>query len=319
MSSRRIYIAGTIILLLLFIIVVVLSVLPLQVTPAPATPDDKLAGIMARGKLVIASQTAYPPWSDYRAGGNRTLQTRCAPGELTAGELTGFDVDVAVELARRLGVEPCFVTPPRTQVFSGSWADAWDIGLGSITITSDRMKVLYFTQPYKTTPSRFFVLRSSTAITRPEDLSGKRIGVCAGCIQEQYLQGVLKIPGQNIDYVVKNATIVAYNSDTLAFPDVAAGKLDAALVNEGIGLAAIRNGTPVIPLEKPAYYAPVAAVIDKKSARDPVPFVRKVNAIIEDMHRDGTLTRLIKPYYPNDLTTEAARFNTSALGQIPSG
>jgi ABC-type amino acid transport substrate-binding protein len=116
---------------------------------------------------------------------------------------------------------------------------------------------------------------------------------------------------------VKNATIVAYNSDTLTFPDVAAGKLDGALVNEGIGLAAIWNGSPVMPLEQPAYYAPVAAVIDKKSGRDPVPFVRKVNTIIEDMHRDGTLTRLIQPYYPNDLTTEAARFNISALGQLP--
>ncbi|MDD1693846.1 MAG: transporter substrate-binding domain-containing protein [Methanoregula sp.] len=270
---------------------------------------------MTRGTLVIASQTAYPPWSDYKPGGNRTTGTKCAPNELTAGELTGFDVDVAVEMAHRLGVEPCFVTPPRTLVFSGNWADAWDIGIGSITITSDRMKVLYFTQPYKTTPSRFFVLRNNTAVSRLGDLSGKKIGVCAGCIQEQYLQGVLQIPGQDIDFVVENATIVAYNTDTLTFPDLAAGNLDAALVNEGIGLSAIRNGSPVTPLEKPAFYAPIAAVVDKNSVRDPLPFVRKMNAIVQDMHRDGTLTRIIQSYYPNDLTKEAAGFNISALQQ----
>jgi polar amino acid transport system substrate-binding protein len=317
MSPRFLSIAGIIIVLLLCSIVVVSFVLPLQTIPSPATPNDKLAQIMARGKLVIASQTAYPPWSDCKSGANRSLETKCGPKELTAGELTGFDVDVAVELSRRMGVEPCFVTPPRTLVWSGNWADAWDIGIGSITITSERMKVLYFTQPYKTTPSRFFVLKNNTAITRPGDLSGKRIGVCTGCIQEQYLQGLLEIPGQNIDYAVKNATIVAYNSDTLAFPDVAAGKLDAALVNEGIGLAAIRDGIPLTPLEKPAFYAPVAAVINKKSDRDQVSFVRKVNAIVQDMHRDGTLTRLIQPYYPNDLTAEAAMYNVSALGQLP--
>lgn len=290
-------------------------VLPLKTTTAPVTQDDKLAEVITRGTLVIASQTNYPPWSDYKAGGNRTPGTKCAPNELTAGQLTGFDVDVSVEIARRLGVEPCFVTPPRTVVFSGNWADAWDIGIGSITITSDRMKVLYFTQPYKTTPSRFYVLRDDTAISRPEDLSGKRIGVCAGCIQEQYLQGVLKIPGQDIGFSVKNATIVAYNSDTLTFPNLVAGNLDAALVNEGIGLSAIRNGSPIRPLERPAFYAPIAAVMDKNSVRDPLPLVRKVNAIIQDMHRDGTLTGLIQPYYPNDLTKEAAGFNISALQQ----
>lgn len=315
MSLRLFTIAVIIIVVLLCSIGVISLVLPLKTIAAPVTADDKLAEIMTRGTLVIASQTAYPPWSDYKAGRNRTPGTKCAPNELTAGELTGFDVDVAVEMTRRLGVEPCFVTPPRTVVFSGNWADAWDIGIGSITITSDRMKVLYFTQPYKTTPSRFFVLRNNTAISRPGDLSGKRIGVCAGCIQEQYLLGVLRIPGQDIDFAVKNATIVAYNSDTLTFPNLAAGQLDAALVNEGIGLSAIRNGSPATPLEKPAFYAPIAAVIDKQSGRDPLPFVRKMNAIIQDMHRDGTLTRLIQPYYPNDLTKEAAGFNISALQQ----
>jgi polar amino acid transport system substrate-binding protein len=283
--------------------------------PAPVVSDDKLSEIMARGTLVIASQVNYLPWSDYKAGGNRTPGTLCAPNQLTAGELTGFDVDVAVELSRRLGIEPCFVTPPRTVVFSGNWADAWDIGIGSISITADRMKGLYYTRPYKTTPSRFFVLKSNTAVTRPADLSGKRIGVCAGCIQEQYLQGTLQMPGQTIDFAVKNATIVAYNSDTLTFPNLVAGNLDAVLVNEGIGLAAIRNGTPVRPLDQPAFYATIAAVVDKNSGRDPLPFIRKVNAVVQDMHSDGTLSRLIQPYYPNDLTKEAAGFNISALQQ----
>lgn len=309
--------ARAVIIIVVLLCCIGVIALEISLTPvaAPVTMDDKLAEIMTRGTLVIASQTNYLPWSDYTAGGNRTPETKCAPNQLTAGELTGFDVDVSVEMTHRLGVEPCFVTPPRTVVFSGNWADAWDIGIGSITITSDRMKVLYFTQPYKITPSRFFVLRNNTAISRPGDLSGKRIGVCAGCIQEQYLRGVLQMPGQNIDFAVKNATIVAYNSDTLTFLDLAAGKLDAALVNEGTGLSTIRNGSPARPLEKPAFYAPVAAVIDKKSGRDPLPFVRKMNAIIRDMHRDGTLTMLIQPYYPNDLTKEAAGFNISALQQ----
>jgi polar amino acid transport system substrate-binding protein len=284
---------------------------------APTLAADMMAAINASGKMVIASQTAYPPWSDLKPWANRTAETRCAQNEYTAGELIGFDVDVAVEIARRLGVEPCFVLPPRTQVFSGSWADGWDIGIGSITITQERMNALYFTRPYKTTPSVFFVHKNTTDVAELSDLSEKMVGVCTGCIQERYLQGDLVIPGEEIDFAVKNATIVAYSSDTLAFPEIAAGRLDAVLVNEGIGLAAIKGGVPIKPLEPPAYYALVAAVFDKKSSRNVQSFVAKVNTIIQDMHQDGTLSRLINLYYPRDITSRAGRFNISALGEYP--
>jgi polar amino acid transport system substrate-binding protein len=317
MPDRWYYIAGIVLILCLGSIVLMTWIIPPQPDPSPAPQTDKLAEILARGKIVIASQTNYPPWSDRKPGAIRTANTKCAPNEFTAGELTGFDVDVAVEVARRLGVEPCFVTPPRTQVFSGSWADAWDIGLGSITITTERAKVLYFAQPYKTVPSVFYVSRHNTAFSNISDLSGKRIGVCAGCIQERYLQGSLEIPGEKIEYVVKNASIVAYNSDPLAFPHLVNGELDAVLVNMGSGQAAVNTGTPIKLLDGPVFYNYVAAAIDKKSARDPVPFTKKVTEIIQEMHRDSTLQKLIQPYYEQDLTIKASKFNITALGQFP--
>lgn len=318
MPDRWYYIAGIILLLCIGSIVLMTWIIPPQPDPSPTPQTDKLAEILARGKIVIASQTNYPPWSDRKPGAIRTANTKCAPSELTADELTGFDVDVAGEVARRLGVEPCFVTPPRTQVFSGNWADAWDIGLGSITITTERAKVLYFAQPYKTVPSVFYVSRNKTAFSNISDLSGKRIGVCAGCIQERYLQGTLEMPGENIDYKVKNASIVAYNSDPLAFPHLVNGELDAVLVNIGSGQAAVKNGTPIKQLDGPVFYNYVAAAIDKKSARDPVSFTKKVTGIIQEMHRDGTLQKLIRPYYEQDLTIEASTFNITALGQFPA-
>ena len=135
MSTRWYYIAGIVLVLVLASIVLTMWSTSPQPVPSPVPQTDKLAGILARGKMVIASQTNYPPWSDRKPGAIRTADTKCAPNEFTAGELTGYDVDVAVEVARRLGVEPCFVTPPRTLVYSGNWADGWDLGLGSITIT----------------------------------------------------------------------------------------------------------------------------------------------------------------------------------------
>ena len=195
MSNRWYYIAGIVVLLGLGIIVLMTWFIAPQPVPSPDPQTDKLAEILAQGRIVIASQTNYPPWSDLKSGAIRNADTKCTPNEYTADELTGFDVDVAVEVARRLGVEPCFVTPPRTLVFSGNWGDAWDLGLGSITITTDRAKVLYFSQPYKTVPSVFYVNNNNTAFSNISDLSGKRIGACAGCVQESYLQGSLRFTG----------------------------------------------------------------------------------------------------------------------------
>jgi len=185
MSSRRIVLIGIIIILLLFTIVVGFVLLPRQTTSSPGTPDDKLAEILTRGKLVIATDAAYPPNSELIPGASRPAGTKCNRNEYTADEFTGYNIAVAVEIARGLGVEPCFVTPTRTEIISGGWADRWDIHIGSLAITPERMKVMYFTQPYYAGPVSLFVNKNNMVYSNPGDLSGKKIGVCAGCILER--------------------------------------------------------------------------------------------------------------------------------------
>ncbi|MFA4824505.1 MAG: transporter substrate-binding domain-containing protein [Methanoregula sp.] len=320
MSSRRIYVAGIIFLLLLCCIVVVSFVLPLLAAPVPVPPDDKLAEIMARGKLVIATDSDYPPNSELIPGSIRTAGTKCTRNEYTADEFTGYNIAVAVEIARRLGVEPCFVTPTRTEIISGSWSDRWDIHIGSLAITPERMKVMYFTQPYYAGPVSIFVNKNNTAYSNPGDLSGKKVGVCAGCILERYLEGTLDLPGQKIDFAIKNATIVAYENEAVALGDLALGdgvKLDGVLTNQPLGEDAMKNGMPLRQLGRPVFYDYDGAAVDKKSGRDPLSFVRKVTGIIREMNQDGTLLKFSQQYYGQDLVTETTRFNTSALGYIP--
>ena len=60
----------------------------------------------------------------------------------------GFDIDVSLQIGLRLGVEPCFVTPSFLAVESGNWGNRWDISVGSMRITPERMRVLAFTTPY---------------------------------------------------------------------------------------------------------------------------------------------------------------------------
>jgi len=209
--------------LLLMLITLAACASSSEPTATPTTSADKLAEILARGTLIVATDPNYAPQSELKEDVARAANTRCASNQYTANQLEGFDVDVAAEIASRLGVEACFVTPAWTLIVGGSWVDRWDINVGSMTITPERMEVLYFTQPYYTTPAAFFVHEDNTSFAQPSDLSGKRIGVCTGCTYEFFLDGSLNIPGEKIDFVVKDSIIHGYEIDMPAMQDLALG------------------------------------------------------------------------------------------------
>lgn len=290
--------------------------------PASSTALPGLLGeVMRRGTLVIATDPEYPPQSELLTNEPRAQQTLCAANEYTSNQMRGFDVDTAVEIAKRLGVEPCFVIPPWSQIVSGSWNDRWDISIGSMAITTERMQSLYFTQPYTSGAAVVFVHKDNQTYQKAADLSGKRIGVCAGCAYEYYLQGILVIPGQKIQYQIQNPSIIGYDTDTTALSDLAIGdgaRLDAVLTDPDTGKLAISEGLAVRQLEEPIYRDYVAAAIDKKSSADPIPFVKEITRIIAQMHADGFLKTLTIQYYQGDYATPASQYDIIALKQYPT-
>ena len=287
---------------------------------APPAEQDKLAEILARGTLIVSTDPAYPPQSLLVEGGARSENTKCASDQHTASELTGFDIDTAGEIAKRLGVEVCFVTPEWTIIQGGGWSDRWDISVGSVTITPERMEKLYFTQPYYTTPAAFFVHKDNTSFTQPSDLSGKKIGACAGCTYDFFLAGTLHIPGETMNYVVKNPEFVGYDTDINAIQDLALGdgvRLDAVLTAKPTGQGAIADGLPIKELGDPVYFEYLGVAVDKAHSKDPISLVKKLTEIVQQMHADGTLLKLSQQYYGLDLTTAAKDFDWKSLGQIP--
>ena len=170
---------------------------------------DKLAQIEARGTLVGFFEPDYAPQSVAAEGATRPADTKCADNQLTGAEVTGYDIEVTKLVADELGVEPCFLSPPWTEVTSGNWGDRWDIAFGSGAITADRMERLYMTKPYYSAPTRYFV-RTESPFRTPSDLAGKRIGVCVSCAQEAYLRGELDIPGTEVVVDASDPEIVVF-------------------------------------------------------------------------------------------------------------
>lgn len=292
-----------------------------QASPTPSpVKNDLLARILAQGRLVVATDPAYPPQSEAVPNAQRAADTKCAPNEATVNEFKGFDISTAIEVANRLGVEACFVTPEWSQLISGGWDGRWDISVGSMTITDERLKTLYFTQPYYASPAAVFVHKDNTTFKGFADLSGKRIGTCTGCVYEDYLRGTLTMPANPVDFVIKDPQIISYRVDLPALEALAKGdgvELDAAITSQPTGLQSIKDGLPLKQLGKPIFFEVLAAAIDKSSNPDSLGFAVRVTEIIRQMHADGTLLKLSEQYFGMDYTTVAGQFDIKMLGQIP--
>ena len=284
-------------------------------TPASADPTtDKLAQILARGTLVGYAELDYPPQSIKVEGATRADPTRCLPNQLTAPEVTGFDVETHKLVASALGVEACFVSPTFSEVTAGNWGDRFDLAYASGAINATRMEHLWMTQPYYYVPQRFIVRKDSPA-TELSDLDGKKIGTCTSCTVEAYLQGTLKIPGVDLVQKVKEPKLAGYETEFPGIDDLVAGKIDAFLAAEPVGLRAIKDGQPLRLLEEPAFSMYPSGFVDKGSSLAEAAFVARVNDIIRAAHADGTLKSMSMKWFGADYTTAAGEFDLGVLGQ----
>lgn len=259
--------------------------------------DDLLASIKDKGTLTVSTDPAYPPQSELNKD---------------TGKYEGFDIDVATEIAKRLGVEIAWQAPAWETIISGSWNGRWDASVGSMTITPERAEVLSFTPPYYYTPAAIAVHKDNTSITDASGLDGKKIGVCGGCTYDLYLRNKLVISQDEtgkavkIPSVVKDPTIVTSDTDSTSLQDLALGdgrRLDAVVSAGPTIQAAIDSGAPLKIVGEPLYYEPLSVAIDKSSQLDSTGLVDRISEIVAEMHKDGTLSELSKKWYGGaDLT-----------------
>jgi polar amino acid transport system substrate-binding protein len=256
----------------------------------PEEPVDLLSTIQDRGTLRVATDPGYPPQS--------------ALNEET-GEWEGFDIDVATEIANRLGVEVEFVTPAWETIIAGNWGDQWDVSVGSMTVTPERDEVLHFATPYYYTPAAVAV-REEDAATMTDvatDFDGATIGVCGGCTYEFYLDGSLNIPGEEIEFVIDDADVRTYNTDVPAIKDLEVGRLDAA-ISSLTTLQGAQEGGSAIEIVDNVFFEPLSVAVDRNTSLDPASFVEELDRIVQEMHSDGTLSALSEKWFGQDLSTK---------------
>ncbi len=134
-------------------------------------PRDSSFSTVRSGVLTVGSDIPFPPF-EFRRG----------------EELTGFDVELTRELARRLGLEARFVDTPFDTIFTQLAAGRFDMVASATTITEERRRQVSFTEPYYAARQALVVNTQETRGLRALDglESGDVVAVQTGTTGETY-------------------------------------------------------------------------------------------------------------------------------------
>lgn len=149
--------------------------------PTQAEADEAVVNIRNRGRLIVGLDI-----------GSNLFSFR----DPITGDITGFDVDIAGEIARDI-----FGSPAQVEYRILSSADRIaalrnnqvDVVVKTMTITCERKKQVAFSTVYLTANQRILAPRDS-AITRAADLSGKRVCVVKGTTSLRRIQQISPAP-----------------------------------------------------------------------------------------------------------------------------
>ena len=218
-------------------------------------------------------------------------------------EMDGFDVDVAKEIGKRLGVSVEFVTPGWDIITAGNWQGRWDMHVGSMTPTKERAKIFDFPAVYYYTPAAVAVHKDSKA-NKLADLDGKVVGTTATSTFEAYAKHDLTLDAAGappFTYTFNPSEVKSYANTSTAFDDLRLGdgtRLDAVVSSLPSILDAVKAGYPIKQLGEPVFYEPLAVAIEHGD-KD---MGEKIAEAVKTIQSDGTLGKLSEKWYGVDYT-----------------
>jgi polar amino acid transport system substrate-binding protein len=236
--------------------------------PDRAQADDAVAKIKARGRLIVGLDI-----------GSNLFSFR----DPITGEITGFDVDIAGEVARDI-----FGTPSQVEYRILSSADRVtalqnnqvDIVVKTMSITCERKKLINFSTVYLVANQRILAPRDS-AITQASDLSGKRVCAVKGTTSLQRIQEINPSP------IVME--VVTWADCLVALQQ---RQVDAVSTDDSI-LAGLVAQDPYLHIVGPSMNEePYGIGVN----RDNTGLVRFVNGTLERIRRDGTWSTLYRKW-----------------------
>ena len=236
---------------------------------------DQLAAIQANGKLVVALEGAWQPWSYHDE----------------SDTLVGYDVEVSRAIAEKLGVEPEYVESDWDSLFAGLDAGRFDIVCNGVEVTDERAKTYDFTTPYGYIHTALAVRKDNEDIKSFEDLKGK---TTANSLASTYME------------LAESYGATVQGIDTLeeTIQLLTAGRIDATL-NADVSFYDYLNVHPDADFKLVAQTEDASHVaIPVRKGDDSASLLEAINTAIEELRADGTLKALGEKYFGQDISSE---------------
>jgi polar amino acid transport system substrate-binding protein len=209
------------------------------------------------------------------------------------GGLEGFNVDMANEIAKRMGRKVEIVAQEFSGLIPGLNAGKFDFLAAPTTATPERAQSLLFTEGYLNTDYQFLVKKGGKTVGKLEDLKGQTVSVNKGSIYDAWAR-------QNAEKY--GFTVESYGTQTDAVQAVLAGRADSNLAgNTAVAWAAKQN--PQLQL---AYTIKTGLVWSIPFRKDDKEMRNKVEEVVECMKKDGTFAKLSEKWFGVKPEPEAA-------------
>lgn len=238
-------------------------------------PDQSWQEIQDKGYFMVGLDDAFPPM------GFRDKEDN----------IVGFDIDLAKEAARRMGVEVKFQAiswdANVEELNSGNIDVIWN----GLTITEKRQKQMLFTKPYLQ-DRQIIVVTPDSDIKGKADLAGKKIGIQAASSAVEAVEADTKT------YAVIKDNLREFDSNDLAMRDLKGGGVDAVVVDEVVGRYYITKHPDDYKVLDENFgvegFGVGLRLTDKA-------FQAELDKALDDMKADGTASTISEKWFGEDL------------------
>lgn len=233
------------------------------------------AGLAA--SIVFAGSAMAQKKSEYNVALDGTFAPHAMPD--LSGGVVGFNVDLAYEIGKRLGVKMNITAAQWSGLLPGMQAGKYDFIVAPTTITEERAKSMLFTEGYLNTDFLFAVKKGAPKITALEGFKGKIIAVNKGSAYDRWARDLEPSIGWKVQ---------SYGTQTDALQAVVAGRAFANVAgNTGVAWAVQK-----IPALELSYNHATGKVFGMPFRKDDAATRNMVEEVIECMKLDGTFAEM---------------------------
>jgi polar amino acid transport system substrate-binding protein len=241
-----------------------------------SSADNSWDKVKEKGKFVLGLDDSFPPMG-FRDDSNN---------------IVGFDIDVAKEASKRLGIElvvqPINWDAKEQELNTGNIDAIWN----GFTITKERQQQILFTKPYMKN-RQVIVVNKDSNINSLKDLAGRRIGLQAESSAADALN-------QSEDFKNTLKEAVEYKDNVIALMDLEKGGIDGVLMDEIVARYFIQKKAKNYKVLDEALSEEEYGVGFRKNDKA---LMQKFQSTLEDMAKDGKLAEISKSWFGEDITT----------------